>query len=119
MNSSLTMVFGKQKLKTCFFGLSVNICHSVPTQKWTYYHHSKNNPSPRPTNEVGKVTDPQFRDTTVRNIALMTHILYCHALLIGYVTLYHLLVTHVILSLYRVRALLFLVLCVLIIISHI
>ena len=62
-----------------------------------------------------------YSEQFVRNIALMTHILYCvhnHALLIGYVTLYHL-VTHVILSLYRVRALLFLVLCVLIIISHI
>ena len=45
----------------------------------------------------------------VRNIALRTHILYCvhnHALLIGYVTLYHLLFTHVILSLYLVRDLL-------------
>ena len=69
-----------------------------------------------------KKTDGKKLYIPVRNIALMTHILYCvhnHALLIGYVTLYHLLVTHVILSLYRVRALLFLVLCVLIIISHI
>ena len=73
---------------------------------------------------VGLLPGPKepSKSINVRNIALMTHILYCvhnHALLIGYVTLYHLLVTHVILSLYRVRALLFLVLCVLIIISHI